>query len=55
MPRIVGQSVPKYRKHRASGQAVCTIGGRDHYLGGDVPFDVETPGGLTWLKVTQLG
>jgi integrase len=24
---------PKYRLHRASGQAVCTIGGRDHYLG----------------------
>ncbi|MEX2141616.1 MAG: site-specific integrase [Pirellulales bacterium] len=24
---------PKYRKHRASGQAVVTIAGRDHYLG----------------------
>jgi len=25
--------VPKYRKHRASGQAIVTIRGRDHYLG----------------------
>lgn len=32
MPRLT-QSVPKYRKHRASGQAVVTIAGRDHYLG----------------------
>ncbi len=35
MPRLV-QSVPKYRKyrkHRASGQAVVTVNGRDHYLG----------------------
>jgi integrase len=32
MPRLrVG--VPKYRKHRASGQAVVTLNGRDHYLG----------------------
>jgi integrase len=33
MPRLSGQSIPKYRKHRSSGQAVCTIHGRDHYLG----------------------
>jgi hypothetical protein len=26
-------SVPKYRKHRASGRAVVTIAGKDHYLG----------------------
>lgn len=32
MPRLVHQ-VPKYRKHRASGQAVVTIAGKDHYLG----------------------
>jgi hypothetical protein len=32
MPRLV-QAVPKYRKHRASGQAIVTINGRDHYLG----------------------
>lgn len=32
MPRLSNQ-VPKYRKHRASGQAVVTIGGRDLYLG----------------------
>ncbi|QEG35163.1 tyrosine-type recombinase/integrase [Bythopirellula goksoeyrii] len=33
MPRSIGQTIPKYRKHRASGQAVCTISGRDYYLG----------------------
>jgi hypothetical protein len=33
MPRTAGFSTPKYRKHRATGQAVVTIAGRDHYLG----------------------
>jgi len=33
MARSAGQSIPSYRKHRPSGQAVCTIGGKDHYLG----------------------
>ena len=32
MPRLI-QSVPKYRKHRASGQAVVDVNGRRHYLG----------------------
>lgn len=32
MPRLV-QSVPKYRKHRASGQAIVEINCRRHYLG----------------------
>lgn len=32
MPRLT-DSVPKYRKHRASGQAIVTLCGRDHYLG----------------------
>jgi integrase len=32
MPRLI-QSVPKYQKHRASGQAVVTINSRDYYLG----------------------
>ncbi len=32
MPRL-SNSVPKYRKHRASGQAVVTLNGRDFYLG----------------------
>jgi hypothetical protein len=26
-------SPPKYRKHRASGQAIVTLNGKDHYLG----------------------
>jgi integrase len=32
MPRLVHTN-PKYRKHRASGQAVVTIDGKDRYLG----------------------
>lgn len=32
MPKL-STAVPKYRKHRASGKAVVTINGRDHYLG----------------------
>ena len=32
MPKLV-HSVPKYRRHRASGQAVVTIGAKDRYLG----------------------
>jgi hypothetical protein len=31
MPRT--NALPKYRKHRPSGQAVVTISGKDHYLG----------------------
>jgi integrase len=33
MSRTAGTSVPKYSKHRASGQAIVTIGGVSHYLG----------------------
>ena len=32
MPKLT-KSVPKYRKHRASGQAIVTLCGKDHYLG----------------------
>lgn len=32
MPRLV-RSTPKYRKHRASGQAVVSLNGQDVYLG----------------------
>jgi integrase len=32
MPRLIHQN-PQYRKHRASGQAVVTLDGRDLYLG----------------------
>ncbi len=32
MPKL-SKSLPKYQKHRASGQAVVTLNGRDHYLG----------------------
>ena len=32
MPKLV-HSTPKYRLHRASGQAVVTLNGRDYYLG----------------------
>jgi hypothetical protein len=33
MPRQSSSFIPKYSKHRASGQAIVTISGRDHYLG----------------------
>lgn len=33
MPKLKPSSVPSYRKHRATGQAVVTLGGRDFYLG----------------------
>ena len=33
MPRTAGVSTPKHRKHRATGQAVVTLNGRDFYLG----------------------
>ncbi len=32
MPKLT-QAIPKYRKHRASGQAVVTLSGVDYYLG----------------------
>ena len=32
MPKL-SNSLPRYRKHKASGQALVTIAGRDHYLG----------------------
>ena len=32
MPRL-SKSLPKYRKHKASGQAVVSFSGQDHYLG----------------------
>src|SRR5262245_8846918 len=32
MPRLLGK-LPAYRKHKATGQAVVTLGGRDFYLG----------------------
>ena len=31
--RKLTSSVPKYGRHKASGQAVVTLGGRDFYLG----------------------
>ena len=38
MPRLT-KSLPKYRKHKASAQAVVTIAGRDIYLG---PHGINT-------------
>ncbi|MFP6668507.1 MAG: site-specific integrase, partial [Pirellulales bacterium] len=32
MPKL-SSGMPKYRKHKATDQAVVTIAGRDHYLG----------------------
>jgi hypothetical protein len=38
MPKLKN-IVPKYRKHRASGQAMVTLNGRDHYPG---PYGSKT-------------
>ena len=32
MPRLLN-SVPKYRKHRATGQVIVNLSGQDFYLG----------------------
>ena len=32
MPKL-SNALPKYRKHKATGQAMVTIAGKDHYLG----------------------
>jgi hypothetical protein len=32
MPKLIG-TVPRYRKHKPSGQAVVTLSGQDFYLG----------------------
>ena len=33
MPTLKTDRLPKYRKHKASGQALVTLAGKDHYLG----------------------
>jgi integrase len=33
MPRLVGERLPKYGRHKASGQAIVKLCGRDVYLG----------------------
>ena len=33
MPTLKADRLPKYRKHKASGQAIVTLAGKDHYLG----------------------
>ncbi|HUG71773.1 MAG TPA: site-specific integrase [Pirellulaceae bacterium] len=46
MPRLT-QSVPKYRKHKASGQAIVTLDGQDFYLG---PYDSRP----SWREYDRL-
>ena len=43
MPRLA-KSVPKYRKHRASGQAIVSLNGVEHYLG---PYGTKAGHGNT--------
>jgi integrase len=33
MPKLSATRTPSYRKHQATGQAVVTLNGKDHYLG----------------------
>ena len=57
MPKLIN-AVPKYRKHKASGQAIITLCGRDFYLG---PHGSKTsnalviPGGIGALSLTGTG
>ena len=53
MPRTTSTFVPKYRKHRASGQAVVTLCGVDHYLG--PTLDLTTPRLVSWSTTGLLG
>ncbi len=46
MPRL-SKRYPKYRKHKASGQAIVTLGGRDFYLG---PIDSRA----SWVHYDRL-
>jgi hypothetical protein len=48
MPRLVHRN-PKYRKHRATGEAVVTLNDRDIYLG---PYNTKAARGE--LKVSRL-
>ena len=33
MPKLSSPAALKYRKHKASGQAIVTLNGKDNYLG----------------------
>ena len=52
------QQVPSYRLHKASGQAVVTLCGRDLYLGphgspeSRSKYDLKTLGELTQIAVS---
>jgi hypothetical protein len=39
MPRLT-ESVPKYRKHKSSGQAFVELNGQRHYLGSRWPANL---------------
>ena len=47
MPKLSPDRIPKYRRHRASGQAVVTLSGMDHYLG---PHGTKT----SWQEYDRL-
>ena len=57
MPRLAG-AIPKYRKHKASGQAFVELNGRRHYLG---PYGVRVSYQVydrlisEWLQNGRLG
>jgi len=48
MPRLVHRN-PKYWKHRATGEAIVTLNGRDIYPG---PYNTKAARGA--LKVSRL-
>jgi integrase len=48
------KALPKYRKHRASGQAVVTICGQDHYLGVDATLEELDDTLTAMIRVQRL-
>ena len=52
MPRLI-HKVPRYAKHRASGQAVVTLNGKDRYLG--LPKRLSVPERERWTDRRRRG
>jgi hypothetical protein len=51
MPKADSSYVPKYRYHKASGQARVEIEGQTFYLG---PYKSKAPTPLMWIAVWRF-
>ncbi len=52
MPKLPPNRVPSYRHHKASGQGVVTLDGKDHYLGPYEPKAKPGPGRAAYAQLT---